>query len=84
MDQRWEVGITGCIALCACGLEVQRRRTYREPDARRETTLWFAKDWNYLLVRLSQIETDGQHYQIMLKEATVNGQTVTGIPVSHK
>ena len=36
MDQRiWEVGITGCIALCACGLEVQRRRTYREPDARR-------------------------------------------------
>ena len=62
-------------------VEVER---VREPDARRETTLWFAKDWNYLLVRLSQIETDGQHYQIMLKEATVNGQTVTGIPVSHK
>lgn len=62
-------------------VEVER---IREPDAKRETTLWFAKDWNYLLVRLSQIETDGQHYQIMLKEATVNGQTVTGIPVSHK
>lgn len=62
-------------------VEVER---VREPDARRETTLWFAKDWNYLLVRLSQIETDGQHYQIMLKEATVNGQTVTGIPVKNQ
>ncbi len=53
----------------------------REPDAKRETTLWFAKDWNYPLVRLSQIETDGQHYQIMLKEATVDGQNVVGTPV---
>ena len=60
-------------------VEVER---IREPDAKRETTLWFAKDWNYLLVRLSQIETDGQHYQIVLKEATVNGQPVVGIPVS--
>ena len=59
-------------------MEVQR---VREPDARRETTLWFAKDWNYLLVRLSQIETDGQHYQIVLKEATMNGQPVAGNPI---
>ncbi|SDT08007.1 Protein of unknown function [Halopseudomonas sabulinigri] len=59
-------------------VEVER---VREPDAKRETTLWFAKDWNYLLVRLSQIETDGQHYQIMLKEATVDGQNVVGTPV---
>jgi len=41
-----------------------------------------AKDWQYLLVRLNQVETDGQHYQIVLKEATIDGQTVTGIPVS--
>lgn len=59
-------------------VEVER---IREPDAKRETTLWFAKDWNYLLVRLSQTETDGQHYQIMLKEASMNGQPVSGIPV---
>src|SRR5690606_31431921 len=59
-------------------VEVQR---VREPDARRETTLWFAKDWNYLLVRLSQVETDGQHYQIVLKEATMDGQPVVGAPV---
>jgi hypothetical protein len=54
----------------------------RDPDSKRQTTLWFAKDWNYLLVRLSQVETDGQHYRIMLKEATVDGQPVIGIPVA--
>lgn len=60
-------------------VEVER---VREPDAKRETTLWFAKDWQYLLVRLSQVETDGQHYQIMLKEATLNGEPVVGTPIS--
>ena len=60
-------------------VEVER---VRDPDSKRQTTLWFAKDWNYLLVRLSQVETDGQHYRIMLKEATVNGEPVVGIPVA--
>lgn len=59
-------------------VEVER---VREADAKRQTKLWFAKDWQYLLVRLKQIETDGQQYQIMLKEATLDGQPVTGTPV---
>ncbi len=42
--------------------------------------LWFAKDWNYLLVRLSQIESDGQHYEIVLKDATMDGEPVIGDP----
>ncbi|WP_092389756.1 DUF3108 domain-containing protein [Halopseudomonas salegens] len=50
----------------------------RDPDASRQTTLWFAKDWDYLLVRLSQTESDGQRYQIMLKEATIDGEEVRG------
>lgn len=59
-------------------VEVER---VRDADAKRQTTLWFAKDWEYLLVRLTQVETDGQEYQIMLKEATLDGKPVTGIPV---
>ena len=59
-------------------VEVER---VREAGAKRETTLWFAKDWHYLLVRLSQVETDGQHYQIVLKEATLDGEPVVGKPV---
>lgn len=54
----------------------------RDADSKRQTTLWFAKDWNYLLVRLSQVETDGQHYRIMLKEATVGGEPVVGSVVT--
>ncbi|HDZ56239.1 MAG TPA: DUF3108 domain-containing protein [Pseudomonas xinjiangensis] len=59
-------------------VEVER---VREAGSKRQTTLWFAKDWQYLLVRLKQIETDGQQYQIMLKEATLDGEAVTGLPV---
>ena len=44
----------------------------------RKTILWFAKDWDYLLVRLYQMETDGKEYQIMLMEGTIDGKTVTG------
>lgn len=56
-------------------VEVER---VRDADAKRQTTLWFAPDWQYLLVRLTQVETDGQHYQIMLKEASIDGQPVIG------
>lgn len=51
----------------------------RDPTkSSRTTVLWFAKDWNYLLVRLHQKEEDGKEYQIMLKEGEVNGQPVKG------
>ncbi len=51
----------------------------RDPtQSARKTTLWFAKDWAYLLVRLHQVEKDGKEYQIMLKQGTVDGQTVEG------
>jgi len=51
----------------------------RDPtQSKRKTVLWFAKDWDYLLVRLHQVETDGKEYQIMLKEGAVNGKPVEG------
>jgi hypothetical protein len=51
----------------------------REPAQNsRKTLLWFAKDWDYLLVRLHQVEKDGKEYDILLKEGTVNGRTVEG------
>ncbi|HSC83580.1 MAG TPA: DUF3108 domain-containing protein [Pseudomonas sp.] len=52
----------------------------RDPtQSSRKTVLWFAKDWDYLLVRLHQVEKDGKEYQIMLKDGKVNGRTVEGI-----
>ncbi|VVO63872.1 hypothetical protein PS896_00955 [Pseudomonas fluorescens] len=51
----------------------------RDPtQSKRITVLWFAKDWDYLLVRLQQVETDGKEYNIMLQDGTVNGKTVKG------
>ncbi len=51
----------------------------RDPTkSRRQTVLWFAKDWNFVLVRLHQVETDGKEYQIMLKDGTVDGKTIQG------
>lgn len=51
----------------------------RDPTkSARKTVLWFAKDWDYLLVRLHQVEKDGKEYQIMLKEGQVNGRQVVG------
>ncbi len=51
----------------------------RDPTkSNRKTILWFAKDWDFLLVRLYQQESDGKEYQIMLKEGTVNGKAVQG------
>ncbi|WP_297844746.1 DUF3108 domain-containing protein [Pseudomonas sp.] len=51
----------------------------RDPtQSKRITVMWFAKDWDYLLVRLQQVENDGKEYNIMLQEGTVNGRTVKG------
>ncbi|MDF9777617.1 DUF3108 domain-containing protein [Pseudomonas baetica] len=51
----------------------------RDPTQnKRITVMWFAKDWDYLLVRLQQVETDGKEYNIMLLDGTVNGKTVKG------
>lgn len=51
----------------------------RDPtQSKRKTILWFAKDWDYLLVRLQQVEKDGKEYQIILESGSVNNQDVKG------
>jgi len=40
--------------------------------------MWFAKNWDGLLVKLRQVEKDGKEYNIMLQDGTVNGQAVKG------
>ena len=51
----------------------------RDPTQnKRITVMWFAKDWDFMLVRLQQVETDGKEYNIMLLDGKVNGKTVKG------
>jgi hypothetical protein len=61
-------------------IEAIKVERVRDPtQSSRKTVLWFAKDWNYLLVRLHQVEKDGKEYQIMLKDGEVDGRPVEGI-----
>ncbi|MFP3514597.1 DUF3108 domain-containing protein [Pseudomonas sp. SIMBA_077] len=51
----------------------------RDPTQnKRITEMWFAKNWDGLLVKLRQVEKDGKEYNIMLQDGTVNGQAVKG------
>ncbi len=60
-------------------VEATKVERVRDPtQSKRTTVLWFAKDWDYLLVKLQQVETDGKEYNIMLQEGTVNGKAVKG------
>jgi hypothetical protein len=43
---------------------------------KKKTYIWFAKDYDYLLVRLKQEQKDGQTYKIDLTSANINGKTL--------
>ncbi len=43
----------------------------RSESDKRDSTLWFAKQWDYLLVKLIQIESDGERYEINIKSTDV-------------
>lgn len=52
----------------------------RGDDSERETFIWFATDWSYLLARIDQIEKkDATPERLHLKRAKINGEKVTGL-----
>lgn len=63
-------------------IETIKATKVRDPDSKRKTLLWFAPEWDYLLVRLLQIETDGSRYEIHLDDAKLNGQSIQTPPKS--
>lgn len=44
----------------------------RDADSRRETLMWFAPQWDHLMVRLTQREPDGSAYEIHIEDSTLN------------
>ncbi len=53
-------------------LKVRRVREKKN----RETVFWMAPDWNYLPVKIKQIESDGETYVMTLKSVTINGKAI--------
>lgn len=49
----------------------------RAPESKRKTYMWFAPEWDYLLIRLVQVEKDGTRYEIHLESAKLDGQDIT-------
>ena len=39
--------------------------------------MWFAPEFNYLLIKLWQREKDGEEFHISLKEGNLNGKPLT-------
>ena len=48
------------------------------PGSSSETTIWLAKDWNYLIVKLEQREDD-EVYSLELLKASLDGKAVEGL-----
>lgn len=62
----------------AGNLNTVRIERIREPDSERKTTVWLAKDWDYMLVRLEQIN-GSRTTELSLESATVNGEPLRGL-----
>lgn len=52
----------------------------RDDDAKRQTYLWFSKDYPLLLLKMTQRESDGEEYEIQLKDASIEGNPVDFAP----
>ena len=46
---------------------------------KRETYIWFAVDWDYMLVRFEQYEKGKKEFVINLIDATIGGKRITGL-----
>lgn len=49
----------------------------RADDSKRQTHLWVSEKYPMLLLKMTQIEKDGEEYEIHLETANVNGTEVT-------
>lgn len=45
----------------------------RSKDSKRQTSLWFSKQHKFLLLKMTQIESDGEKYEINIKSVEIEG-----------
>lgn len=51
----------------------------RDADDERATTIWLARDWNFLLTRIEQVSGSGLRIELELENATVDGEAVSAL-----
>ncbi|MDO8272120.1 MAG: DUF3108 domain-containing protein [Gammaproteobacteria bacterium] len=74
----YRVAAEEVLSTAAGNLNTIRIERIREPDSDRKTTVWLAKDWDYMLVRLEQIN-GSRTTELSLESATVDGEPLTGL-----
>lgn len=47
----------------------------RGEDSKRETLMWFAPEWDHMMVRLTQKEPDGTTYEIHIEDTSLNRES---------
>lgn len=53
-------------------------RRQRKESSSRETVIWLAKDWDYLMLKIQQNE-NGKSYEILLAEGQLDGAPIQGL-----
>ena len=48
----------------------------RDEDSPRTTHIWFVPEWDHLLVRLDQLNTEGENFRIRLRKATLHDRKI--------
>lgn len=49
----------------------------RDKGKKRKTDLWFSKQYPFLLLKMVQVEKDGEQYEINITQASINAKKVT-------
>ena len=55
-------------------------RVREDADDERRTVIWLANDWEFLLVKIEQVNRSGLRIELELENATVDGSEVTALP----
>jgi hypothetical protein len=59
-------------------LNTVKLKRLRKEGSPRETIIWLAKDWDFLLTKIHQKE-NGKSYEIILSEGELAGKPITGL-----
>ena len=49
----------------------------RDKSKKRKTNMWFSKQYPLLLLKMVQVEKDGQQYEINITQASIDGKNIT-------
>lgn len=60
-------------------LNTSKLERVREASDERVTTIWLARDWNFLLARIEQVSGSGLRIELELEYATIAGEAVSAL-----